>query len=94
MLILAGSFDSLLLLAINCTVAPFRVHQNDLGMSNWTGVDGTDPRPYATAIRYYCRKEGWGYPSSGLNEKTIYCQRDGTWSNEENIETCMSIKDE
>ena len=23
-----------------------------MGMFNWTGVDGVDPRPYATAIRY------------------------------------------
>ena len=60
-------------------------------MSNWTGVEGVDPRPYATAIKYYCRREGWGYPSDGTKEKTIYCQRDGTWSNEENIETCMSM---
>ena len=61
-----------------------------MGMFNWTGVDGEDPRPYATAIHYYCPKEGWGYPSSGENEKTIHCQTDGTWSNEANIETCIS----
>ena len=76
--------------AINCTEAPFNVHQNDLGMSNWTGVDGVDPRPYATAIKYFCRRLGWGYPSNGLNETVVYCQNDGTWSNEVNIETCMS----
>ena len=38
--------------AINCTSEPFLVRNNDMGMFNWTGVDGVDPRPYATAIRY------------------------------------------
>ena len=79
-----------LLAAINCTEAPFPVYQNDLGMSNWTGTDGVDPRPYATAIKYYCRREGWGYASTGNNETTITCQWDGTWSNDANIETCVS----
>ena len=27
-----------------------------MGMFNWTGVDGVDPRPYATAIRYLLLK--------------------------------------
>ena len=76
--------------AINCTEPPFPVRNNDMGMFNWTGVDGEDPRPYATAIRYYCPREGWGYPSNGANETTIYCQKDGTWSNDENIESCIS----
>ena len=76
--------------AINCTEAPFPVYQNDLGMSNWTGTDGIDPRPYATRIRYYCRREGWGYPSTGNNDFNITCQWDGQWSNDVNIETCVS----
>ena len=76
--------------AINCTEAPFKVHENDLGMSNWTGVDGVDPRPYVTSIRYFCPRSGWGYPSTGLNETIIHCQSDGTWSNDANIEQCMS----
>lgn len=93
--------------AINCTEAPFPVYQNDLGMSNWTGVDGVDPRPYATAIKYFCRRKvlifffnflffnflfskGWGYPTTGANETTIYCRWDGTWSNDANIESCIS----
>ena len=41
------------ILAINCTEAPYNVRQNDLGMSNWTGIDGEDPRPYATQIRLH-----------------------------------------
>ena len=49
-------------------------------MSNWTGTDGIDPRPYATRIRYYCRREGWGYPSSGDNDFNITCQWDGQWN--------------
>ena len=64
--------------------------QNDLGMSNWTGVDGEDPRPFATQIVYFCRREGWGYPSTGANETWINCQWDGQWSNDVNIEQCVS----
>ena len=62
-----------------------------MGMFNWTGISGVDPRPYATAIKYYCPRPGWGYPSNGENETTIYCQQDGTWSNDANIETCISM---
>ena len=76
--------------AINCTQPPFPVKNNDLGMYNWTAVDGVDPRPYASAIKYYCPRENWAYPSTGLNEVMVYCLRDGTWSNQFNIETCQS----
>ena len=76
--------------AINCTEPPFPVRNNDLGMYNWTGVDDVDPRPYAAAIKYYCPRDNWGYPSDGTNEKTIFCQKDGTWSNDADIEPCMS----
>lgn len=44
--------------AINCTEAPFAMRNNDMGMYNWTGVDGEDPRPYATAIKYHCPRAG------------------------------------
>ena len=84
------SLKLLSLLATNCTEPPFPVAQNDLGMSNWTGVDGEDPRPFATQIKYFCRREGWGYPSTGENEQWINCQWDGQWSNYANIETCVS----
>lgn len=63
---------------------------NDLGMYNWTAVEGVDPRPYATAIKYYCPRDNWAYPSTGFNEVMVYCLKDGTWSNEFNIETCQS----
>ena len=76
--------------AINCTEPPFPVKNNDLGRYNWTGTDGVDPRPYATAIKYFCPRENWGYPSTGESEVTIHCRNDGTWSNAFNIETCMS----
>ena len=76
--------------AINCTEPPFPVKNNDLGRYNWTGTDGVDPRPYATAIKYFCPRENWGYPSTGDSEVTIHCRNDGTWSNAFNIETCMS----
>ena len=66
------------------------MRNNDLGMYNWTGVDDVDPRPYAAAIKYYCPRDNWGYPSDGTNEKTIFCQKDGTWSNDADIEPCMS----
>ena len=79
-----------LLPAINCTLPPFPVKNNDLGMFNWTAVEGVDPRPYATAIKYYCPRENWAYPSTGFNEVMVYCLKDGTWSNQFNIETCQS----
>ena len=61
-----------------------------MGKYNWTGVDGEDPRPYATAIEYYCPRVGWGYPSTGEDRTVIHCQQDGIWSNEVNIESCIS----
>ena len=64
--------------------------QNDLGRSNWTRVFGVDSQPYAVAIKYWCPREGWGYASDGSNERMVYCLRDGTWSNQFNIETCQS----
>ena len=60
-----------------------------MGKYNWTET-GEDPRPYATAIEYYCPRKGWGYPSTGEDRTTIYCQQDGTWSNDVNIESCIS----
>ena len=75
---------------INCTQPPFPVKNNDLGMFNWTAVEGVDPRPYATAIKYFCPRDNWAYPSTGFNEVMVYCLKDGTWSNQFNIETCQS----
>ena len=66
------------------------MRNNDMGKYNWTGVDGEDPRPYATAIEYYCPRVGWGYPSTGEDRTVIHCQQDGIWSNEVNIESCIS----
>ena len=76
--------------AINCTEPPYPVRNNDLGTYNWTDPTGKGPRPYATAVKYFCPRENWGYPSNGENEKVIFCQKDGTWSNSMDIETCMS----
>ena len=76
--------------AINCTEAPYPVRNNDLGTYNWTDPTGYGPRPYATAVKYFCPRENWGYPSNGENEKVIYCQKDGSWSNVMDIETCIS----
>jgi hypothetical protein len=39
-------------------------------LRNWTEVEG-NTRPYATEIFYTCTREGWGYPSSGLNRNII-----------------------
>ena len=36
------------------------------------------------------RREGWGFPSTGANETLISCLWDGQWSNDVNIETCIS----
>jgi hypothetical protein len=56
-------------------------------------VFGVDSQPYAIAIKYWCPREGWGYASDGANERIVYCMKDGTWSNQFNIETCMSELD-
>ena len=42
-------------------------------------VQGIDPRPYATSIRYWCPRNGWGFPSNG------------EWSNLDTIEQCEKL---
>lgn len=59
-------------------------------MYNWTAEEGVDPRPYSTAIKYYCPRHSWGYPSTGESQQVVHCLHDGTWSNRFNIETCQS----
>ena len=76
---------------INCTEMPFPVENNDLGKYNWTGIDGVDPRPFATQIRYYCPRRGWGFPSTGARETFITCEMDGSWSNLNAIEECIKL---
>ena len=76
---------------INCTEIPFPVENNDLGKYNWTGVQGIDPRPYATGIRYWYPRNGWGFPSNGEWEVYIYCEMDGYWSNLDTIEQCEKL---
>ena len=76
---------------INCTEIPFPVRNNDLGSYNWTGIDGQDPKPYATKIRYFCPKHGWGFPSTGERMMFIQCEMDGYWSNQFIIEECMKL---
>ena len=76
---------------INCTEIPFPVANNDLGMYNWTGIQGRDPRPYATKVKYFCPRRGWGFPSSGKDEMYITCEMDGYWSNLQVIEECMKL---
>ena len=61
-----------------------------MGTYNWTDPTGVGPRPYATAVKYYCPRSDWGYPSTGESETVIYCLKDGTWSNSFDIEPCMS----
>ena len=36
-----------------------------------------------------CSREGWGYPSSGLNTTINICQANGEWSTKE-VEMCVS----
>ena len=76
---------------INCTEPPFPVRNNDVGSYNWTGQEGEQPRPFATQIRYFCPREGWGYPSTGDREQLITCQMDGSWSNLKVIEDCEKL---
>ena len=54
-------------------------------------VQGIDPRPYATGIRYWYPRNGWGFPSSGEWEVYIYCEMDGYWSNLDTIEQCEKL---
>ena len=61
-----------------------------MGMYNWTDPTGVRPRPYASAVRYFCPRKDWGYSSDGLNERVVFCQMDGTWSNDVDIEPCVS----
>ena len=64
-----------------------------MGMYNWTeesDVEGGVARPYSVAIKYFCPRQGWGYPSNGLNEQIVHCLKNGEWSNEVNVETCQS----
>ena len=76
---------------INCTEIPFPVRNNDMGKYNWTGVQGISPMPYATSIRYFCPRRGWGFPSTGENEVFIHCEMDGYWSNLNVIEDCVKL---
>ena len=72
---------------------PFPVVNNDLGMYNWTQgwqEEGGRARPYGVAVKYYCPREEWGYPSNGLREQIVHCNSDGQWSNEANVENCQS----
>ena len=57
----SSSYKTNVFLAINCTEAPYPAFQNDLLMSNWTGIEGIHPRPYATAIKYFCRWKLYEY---------------------------------
>ena len=65
---------------------------NDLGKYNWTGIDGVDPKPYATKIKYYCPRSDWGFPSTGKRVMYIQCEMDGYWSNQFIIEECQKLR--
>ena len=69
---------------------PFPVENNDLGKYNWTGVQGIDPRPYATGIRYWYPRNGWGFPSNGEWEVYIYWMDTGaTWTPLNNVRNSL-----
>lgn len=69
---------------MNCTDDPIEMLQNDKGMYDWDGGNKT----FGQIIRYYCDKNGWGYPSNGLSEMFNECQADKTWTLTE-IEQCI-----
>ena len=53
-------------------------------------VQGIDPRPYATSIRYWCPRNGWGFPSSGEWEVYIYWMDTGaTWTPLNNVRNSL-----
>ena len=66
------------------------MRNSNLGMYNWTAVEGVSPRPYATSVLYFCPVDGWAFPSTGLAQATVYCTRDGSWNNTDIIEECQS----
>ena len=77
--------------AVNCTDDPFEVPNDDKGMYDWTGDIGPGipvNKSYGDIVRYWCEKEGWGYPSNGLSEMYAVCQANKMWNLTE-VDKCM-----
>ena len=70
--------------AINCTADPVGVENTTKGSFDWDGENKT----FTAIVRYYCPKNGWGYPSNGYSEMLSHCQADKTWSLT-SIEDCV-----
>ena len=76
---------------MNCTEDPFEVPNDDIGMYDWTGAIGPGVsinKSYGDIVRYWCEKEGWGFPSNGLSEIYAVCQANKMWNLTE-VENCM-----
>ena len=76
---------------MNCTEDPFEVPNDDKGMYDWTGAIGPGVsvnKSYGDIVRYWCEKEGWGFPSNGLSEIYAVCQANKMWNVTE-VEKCM-----
>ena len=76
---------------MNCTEDPFEVPNDDKGMYDWTGAIGLGVsinKSYGDIVRYWCEKEGWGFPSTGLSEYYAVCQANKMWNLTE-VEKCM-----
>ena len=54
------------------------------GSYDWDGVNKT----FTTTVRYYCSKDGWGFPSNGKTEAFSQCQADKSW-NLTSIDDCV-----
>ena len=53
-------------------------------------VQGIDPRPYATGIRYWYPRNVWGFPSNGEWEVYIYWMDTGaTWTPLNNVRNSL-----
>ena len=60
-------------------------------MYDWTGDIGPGipvNKSYGDIVRYWCEKEGWGYPSNGLSEMYAVCQANKMWNLTE-VDKCM-----
>ncbi len=69
--------------AVNCTDDPPIALNDDRGFYDWDLKN----KSYTLEIKYTCRRDGWGFPSSGSKEKTAVCQSNQKWSME-GLETC------
>ena len=73
-------------LAKNCTMDPFPAINTDRGKYDWNTTARI--KSFGTVVKYWCPKNGWGFPSTGGSEIYSMCQADKTW-NVTSVENCI-----